>query len=96
MDGKVISTDAAQCGIECCMKCNRLPECKSVDFADKPSESGLHVDCILFSGKAIGELKQSQEYHHFTRLVGNHRHIVSINSLKPENVRHCSTHIMRK
>jgi len=71
MDGKVISTDAAQCGIECCMKCNRLPECKSVDFADKPSESGLHVDCILFSGKAIGELKQSQEYHHFTRLVSN-------------------------
>ncbi|XP_031563665.1 uncharacterized protein LOC116299171 [Actinia tenebrosa] len=69
---KVKSTDV----LDCCLRCKRLTECSSINFAYKP-ENGFH-GCVLMN-RDVSKVTPSKVYHHFARLVDNCTDIVCEN-----------------
>ncbi|XP_031565773.1 uncharacterized protein LOC116300938 [Actinia tenebrosa] len=56
--------------LRCCWKCQRLPECFSLNFSHQPKQNGLY-ECVLLSSNENQSgrlLKPSDAYHHYIRL----------------------------
>jgi hypothetical protein len=71
LEGNSIVTAAVQNVLQCCLRCERLPKCLSLNFPDVPDQDGL-FKCILLAkdtSKDVGLLIPSQVYHHYTRFV---------------------------
>ncbi|XP_031567754.1 uncharacterized protein LOC116302562 [Actinia tenebrosa] len=69
LDGNIIQAIAVPNILQCCWKCDRLPECFSLNVADVPDKDGLY-ECQMLrteTNKYSALLKQYQHYHHYTR-----------------------------
>lgn len=68
LEGKSIKVIFVNSILKCALRCQRFPECLSLNVADQPNKDGLYK-CVFFRNKTSrsnGLLKPSKFYHHYT------------------------------
>lgn len=75
VEGDIIQTIAVQNIFQCCWRCERRPSCLSMNIAVQLGTDGRY-ECQMLTNwtanKYSGLMKESKDYHHYTRLTVSH------------------------
>ncbi|XP_031570382.1 EGF-like repeat and discoidin I-like domain-containing protein 3 [Actinia tenebrosa] len=71
LEGNSLQTISVRSVLQCCMRCERVPECLSFNIAVLLMKNGLYECVLLKNGtrESTEYLVPTQEYHHYTRFV---------------------------